>query len=453
MIIRSEDSSLLTDLYELTMAQSYFQERHNAPATFSLFIRKYPPQRGYFISCGLEGVLHYLEEFRFTSGAIDRLHLTGIFSDDFLGYLKGLRFTGTVRAIPEGRLFFRDEPVLEITAPIIEAQLVETFIINQINLNCLIAGKAARCVYAAGGRSVVDFSLRRTQGTDAGMAVARASYITGVSATSNVLAGLTYGIPLSGTMAHSYISSYDQEIEAFRAFVRSFPERSVLLIETYDAIAGAHKAVQVAREMAAHGRHLQGVRIDSGDLLQLGREIRQILDEAGFPDVQMIGSGGLDEFDLDELSRQNATYNAYGVGTRMGVSADAPSTDMAYKLVSYDKRPVMKLSAGKESLPDAKQVFRFLQEGKLHQDVIALQEEVLAGGLPLLETVMTDGRIVVSAVPLRDVRERFLEEFAKLADQYKAIRDPEIYTVSLSPALQSLKERLAQHPAAGQGGR
>ncbi|MDP3878887.1 MAG: nicotinate phosphoribosyltransferase [Dehalococcoidales bacterium] len=248
-----EDMSLLTDLYELTMAQSYFQDNHNGQATFSLFIRGYPPHRGFFVSCGLEDILHYLEEFRFTSGAIDRLQHTGIFSTDFLDYLKGLSFTGMVRAIPEGRLFFVDEPVLEVTAPIIESQIVETFIINQMNLQCLIASKASRCVQASHGRSVVDFSLRRTQGTDAGMKVARASYIAGFNATSNVLAGVTYGIPIAGTMAHSYISSYDHEIDAFRAFTRSFPERSILLIETYDAISGAHKAVEVAREMAARG--------------------------------------------------------------------------------------------------------------------------------------------------------------------------------------------------------
>jgi nicotinate phosphoribosyltransferase len=448
MIVQPEDFSLVTDLYELTMAQSFFKEGHNATATFSLFTRKYPSQRGYFISCGLEEVLRYLEDFRFTDRAIDRLRQSGIFSDDFLEYLKGVRFTGTVRAIPEGRLFFRDEPVLEVTAPILEAQIVETFIINQINLQCLIAGKAARCVYAARGRSVVDFSLRRTQGIDAGMAVARAGYIAGISATSNVLAGSTYGIPLSGTMAHSYISSYDQEIEAFRAFVRSFPERSILLIETYDAIRGAHKAVQVAREMAARGQRLRGVRIDSGDLLKLGREVRRILDDAGFQDVQMVGSGGLDEFDLDALSRQDAPYNTYGVGTRMGVSADAPWTDMAYKLVDYDRRPVMKLSAGKVSLPGAKQVYRFSQGGKMQHDVIALQDEVLAGGQPLLETVMTGGHPAIPSVPLREVRERFMDEFSRLDDRYKSIRDPDIYTVNVSPGLLFLKERLVRELAA-----
>ncbi len=445
MVLPPEDMSLLTDLYELTMAQSYFREDHNQSATFSLFIRKYPPHRGFFVSCGLEDVLHYLEELRFTPGAIYRLRRTGIFSDDFLDYLRGLRFTGGVRAIPEGRLFFCDEPVLEVTAPMIEAQIVETFIINQINLQCLIASKAARCVHAARGRSVIDFSLRRTQGTDAGMKVARASYIAGCSATSNVLAGVTYGIPVSGTMAHSFVSSYEHEIDAFRAFVRSFPERSVLLIETYDAINGARKAVEIAREMAARGQRLVGVRIDSGDLLVQGRQVRHILDGAGLPDIQIVGSGGLDEFDLEELSRQDAPYNAYGVGTKMGVSGDAPWTDMAYKLVRYDGRPVLKLSPDKASLPDAKQVFRLTQTGRLHHDVIVLDEETIKGAEPLLEPVMAGGKILKPLPGISEVRDRFLAEFVLLDDSHKSIYDPGVYPVEISARLRSLTDDLRQH--------
>ncbi|MDZ4230830.1 MAG: nicotinate phosphoribosyltransferase, partial [Dehalococcoidales bacterium] len=346
------------------------------------------------------------------------------------------------RAIPEGRLFFVDEPVLEVTAPIIESQIVETFIINQMNLQCLIASKASRCVQASHGRSVVDFSLRRTQGIDAGMKVARASYIAGFNATSNVLAGVTYGIPIAGTMAHSYISSYDHEIDAFRAFTRSFPERSILLIETYDAISGAHKAVEVAREMAARGQRLRGVRIDSGDLLTIGREVRRILDEAGFHNVQIVGSGGLDEFDLEELSRENAPYDAYGVGTKMGVSGDAPWTDMAYKLVRYDERPVLKLSTGKVSLPDAKQVFRFTADGHPHHDILALHDEMITGGEPLLKPVMAGGHITAPLPSLREIREQLQQEFGQLDEKYKMIRDPATYPVSLSAGLQTLKESM-----------
>ncbi|MBE0480429.1 MAG: nicotinate phosphoribosyltransferase [Dehalococcoidia bacterium] len=443
-----EEMCLLTDLYELTMAQSYFEEGHNEQATFSLFIRKYPPHRGFFVSCGLEDVLRYLESFRFSTGAVDRLYRAGIFSDRFLEYLKGLRFTGEVRAIPEGRLFFVNQPVLEVTAPIIEAQIIETFIINQVNLQSLIATKAARCVHAARGRRMVDFSLRRTQGIDAGMKVARASYIAGFASTSNVLAGATYGIPLAGTMAHSYISSYEHEIDAFRAFVRGFSERSILLIDTYDTVAGAQKAVEVAREMAARGQHLRGVRIDSGDLAALGFEVRRILDAAGFHEAQIVGSGGLDEFDLEELSQVGAPYDAYGVGTRMGVSGDAPWTDMAYKLVRYNGRPVLKLSSGKVSLPDAKQVFRFSEAGRMHHDVIALHQEETEGGEPLLERVMADGQILGRLPRLAEIRERFLDEFGRLDDRYKTIRDPAAYPVEVSAKLQSLTEELRHQVAA-----
>ena len=450
MMVLPEDMPLLTDLYELTMAQSYFQENHNDLATFSLFIRKYPSHRSFFVSCGLEDVLRYLEAFCFTPEAIDRLHRTGIFTGDFLEYLGGLHFTGVVRAIPEGRLFFCDEPILEVTAPIIEAQIVETFIINQMNLQCLIASKAARCIHATRGRKVVDFSLRRTQGIDAGMKVARASYIAGFGGTSNVLAGVTYGIPLSGTMAHSFISSYEQEIDAFRAFVRSFPERSILLIETYDAIAGARKAVQIAREMAAQGRRLRGVRIDSGDLLALGRQVRRILDEAGFHDVQIVGSGGLDEFDLKELSQEDAPYDIYGVGTKMGVSGDAPWTDMAYKLVRYGGRPVLKLSTGKVSLPDAKQVFRFTRAGCMHHDVIALHEEVINSAEPLLEQVMNEGKLLSPLPSISEIRDRFLEEFAHLDACYKTIFKPETYPVEISAKLQSLKDEIERHVVAAE---
>lgn len=231
------------------------------------------------------------------------------------------------------------------------------------------------------------FSLSRTQGIDAGMKVARASYIAGFADTSNVLAGITYGIPLSGTMAHSYISSYELEIDALRAFARRFPERSILLIDTYDTISGAHQAVNVAREMAAHGHHLRGVGIDSGDVLDLGLQVRRTLDEAGFGDVQIVGSGGLDESDLDELSEAGAPYDAYGVGTKMGVSADAPWTDMAYKLARYGERPVLKLSVGKTSLPDAKQVFRVSAGGRLEHDLIAGRDEPVDGAEPLLRPV------------------------------------------------------------------
>ncbi len=457
----AEELGLFTDLYELTMAQAYFQHGMFSPATFSLFIRKYPPDRSYFVAAGLEDVLTYLEGWRISKPSVDYLDSTGIFSPDFLDYLSGLRFTGDVWAIPEGRLFFTDEPVLEVTGPIIEAQMVETYIINQINLQSLVATKAARCLWAARGKSLVDFSLRRTHGTDAGMKVARASYIAGFQATSNVLAGKVYGIPLSGTMAHSFVSSHERELDAFRHYVGSFPGRSILLIDTYDTISGARKAVVVAKEMEALGQRLQGVRLDSGDLASLSREVRSILDQAGLHYVSIVASGGLDEFEVDDLTSCGAPINGFGVGTKMGVSADAPWSDMAYKMVKYSGRPVLKLSTGKISLPDEKQVLRFFASGgsdKLSHDIIALRDERFslpsalsapsrqrshANGEPLLQKVMEGGRIIHPLPSLEEIRGHFKKDFDCLEDKFKALRDAPRYEVALSPRLKELYHKLA----------
>src|SRR5438093_8917679 len=365
------------------MAQTYLQRQRLDPATFSLFIRSYPPNRGYFVAAGLNDVLEFLETFALDDAGIDYLRSRRLFSDDFLDFLKGLRFTGEVWAIPEGRVFFTEEPVLEITAPIIEAQIVETFVINQINLQSLIATKAARCVHAARGRAVVDFALRRTHGIDAGMKVARSSYLAGFTGTSNVRAGQEYGIPIVGTMAHSFVSSFEREMDAFRAFIASFPNNSILLIDTYDTLAGARKAVEIAKEMAANGQRLQGVRIDSGDLKKLAIEVRRIFDEAGLKSVKIIGSGGLDEFDLADFTVADVPYDSYGVGTKMGVSADAPWFDIAYKLVEYGERPVLKLSTSKASRPRQQQVFRMRHErGQLQMEDSAPRQEDITGAAP-----------------------------------------------------------------------
>jgi len=444
--VRTTDSlALLTDLYQLTMAQTYFQSQRLDPATFSLFIRSYPPNRGYFVAAGLQDVLEFLEQFTVDSTGIDYLHSRRLFADDFLDLLKGLKFTGDVWAIPEGRLAFKDEPFLEVTAPIIEAQIVETFIINQVNLQSLIATKAARCVHAAGGRAVVDFALRRAHGIDAGMKVARASYLAGFTGTSNVRAGQEYGIPIVGTMAHSFVSSFEQEMDAFRAFIASFPNNSILLIDTYDTLAGARKAVEIAKEMAANGQQLQGVRIDSGDLKKLAIEVRRIFDEAGLKSVKIIGSGGLDEFDLADFTVADVPYDSYGVGTKMGVSADAPWFDIAYKLVEYDERPVLKLSTGKVSWPGKKQVFRMRDErGQLQKDVIALREENIPGADPLLQKVMASGEVAVRCPTLEEIRDNFMGEFKRLSDPIKAIRNPASYPVEISPQLTKLREEVGR---------
>ena len=437
-----ENLTLLTDLYQLTMAQSYFREQRMESATFSLYIRSYPPDRGYFVSAGLLDVLEYLENFSFDAAGLDYLAAQKFFSDDFLHYLGDLRFSGAVWAVPEGRIFFKDEPILEITAPIIEAQIVETFIINQIHLQTLIATKAARCVHAAAGRTVVDFALRRTHGIDAGMKVARTSYLAGCGGTSNVLAGSRYGIPIVGTMAHSFVMSFDREIDAFRAYVASFPDNAILLIDTYDTVAGARNAVQVAKEMAVHGKKLIGVRIDSGDLAAQAREVRRIFDEANLPDCKIIGSGGLDEYELAQLAAANVPFDSYGVGTKMGISADAPWTDISYKLVEYHDRPVLKLSTGKASWPGKKQVFRVRDgKGQAQRDLVGLRNEKLPGE-SLLKEVMRDGRPSETYPSLVEIRRVFEEEFTSLHESVKALRQPTNYAVEFSPSLRALRDEI-----------
>ncbi|PKB70943.1 MAG: nicotinate phosphoribosyltransferase [SAR202 cluster bacterium Io17-Chloro-G6] len=441
----AEDLGLFTDLYELTMSQAFYRQGMSATATFSLFTRTYPANRAYFVSAGLEDVLNYLSNLNFSGQAIDYLRATGIFTSDFLEFLLGLRFTGSVRAIPEGRLYFTGEPVVEVTAPIIEAQLVETFIINQVHLQSMLATKATRCVWAAQGRGISDFASRRTQGTDAALKMARASYIAGFSSTSNVLAASLYGMPPAGTMAHSFISSFASELDAFRAYAASFPDRTTLLVDTYDTIAGTWSAVQVAKEMEANGQKLVAVRLDSGDFDVLSRRVRKMLDDSGLSYVKILASGGLDEYELETLVKAGAPIDLFGVGTKAGVSADAPWSDMAYKLVCFDGRPVMKLSTGKISLPGAKQVFRTKSaHGMFAKDIIALEDEHLPGGLPLLEEVMKDGQRTGPAATLEDVRARFQEDYAALANRFKALNNPPRYPVSISGRLERLTSEVRE---------
>ena len=441
-MVNAENFTLLTDLYQLTMAQAYFREQRMESASFSLFIRSYPPNRGYFVSAGLKDVLEYLQALSFDAEALDYLAGQKIFSDDFLHYLGALKFTGDVWAIPEGRIFFADEPVLEITAPIIEAQLVETFVINQIHLQSLIATKASRCVHGAAGRPLVDFALRRTHGTDAGMKVARSSYLAGFTGTSNVKAGQRYGIPLVGTMAHSFVMSFEREIDSFRAYVASFPNNAIVLIDTYDTLSGAKNAVQVANEMITRGQKLIGVRIDSGDLAAQARAVREIFDEADLREVKIIGSGGLDEFDLSEFSAANLPFDSYGVGTKMGMSADAPWTDMSYKLVEYHGRPVLKRSTGKISWPGRKQLFRWRDgTGQFVRDVIAQRDENL-GGEVLLKEFMHEGKAHSHYPSLLESRKVFAADFAALPADVKTIRDPARYPVEFSAKLNALREEI-----------
>ncbi|MEK7806554.1 MAG: nicotinate phosphoribosyltransferase [Chloroflexota bacterium] len=444
----SEDLALFADLYELTMAQAFHREGMFAPATFSLFVRQYPPHRGYLVAAGLADVLDYLEGLKFSETSLDYLRSTGLFTQDFLAYLKELRFTGSVRAIPEGRLFFVNEPVLEVTAPIIEAQIAETLVINQVNFQTLLATKAARCVWAAQGRVVTDFASRRTHGADAALKMARAGYIAGFQSTSNLLAARRYGIPPSGTMAHSFISSFPSELDAFRAYANAFPDRTTLLLDTYDTVQGAWHAVAVARELEAAGHRLVAVRLDSGDFDALSRQVRQILDEAGLGYVKIVASGGLDEYELDRLVQGGAPIDLFGVGTKVGVSADAPWSDMAYKLVCYDGRPVMKLSTDKVSLPGAKQVFRLSfrgrTEGRFSRDVIGLHDEGLPGAEALLQPAMADGRRTSPEPALEEIRQRFQQDFQRLDNHHKRLHNPPHYPVAISPRLERLTSQVRE---------
>jgi nicotinate phosphoribosyltransferase len=445
--VDDQNMSMLTDLYELTMCASYFEHKRFEPATFDLFIRRLPPNRSYFLFAGLEQVLLFLEKMRFTEEHIEYLKSLG-FKDDFLDYLKNFRFSGDVWAIPEGTVVFPNEPLIRVTAPIIEAQLIETFLLNTINLQTTIATKASRVVYAAKGRPVIEFGLRREHGVDAGMKVARASYIAGCNGTSNVLAGMVYGIPVFGTMAHSFIMFFNNELEAFRAFAKTFPDKSTLLIDTFDNIKGALNAVKVARELERQGFKLRGVRIDSGDLVTISQEVRRILNENGLSYAQIFASGDLDEYKIEELLSKGAEIDAFGVGTKMGTSADRPYVDIIYKLCERANEkgefiPVMKLSEGKVTLPGRKQVFRFSDEkGNFVKDIIALEGEDIDGE-PLLIKVMERGKIVYELPSLEEIRRRALDNLTRLPDKYKRLKKAAKYPVRLSPKLRRLIKELS----------
>lgn len=437
------------DLYELTMAQSYLDHGMDGPATFSLFARHLPPDRGYLVVAGLEDVLAYLAGLAFSADDLGYLESTGLFTAQLLDLLAGLRFSGSVRAMPEGTMCFANEPLLEIAAPIIEAQIVETMVLNEVQLQTMIASKAARCVVAAENRRLVDFALRRTHGEAAGLRAARASYLAGFSATSNVLAGKRYGIPVAGTMAHSYIQSFPHEIDAFRAYASSYPDAAVLLLDTYDTLEGARRAAQVGIEMREQGRRLRGVRLDSGDLALLSAQVRRLLDEAGLVDTIVFVSGNLDEYTIERAVRAGAPIDGFGVGTRMGVSADAPYLEVAYKLVEYDGRPTLKLSADKASMPGPKQVWRVEEAGQPREDYLGLAAEAGAPeGRPLLLEVMVGGRRV-RADTLEQARARCAAGLAAVPRGCLRLREPDSYPVSVTPALLDLeRESRALHQAA-----
>jgi nicotinate phosphoribosyltransferase len=438
------DQALFTDLYELTMAAAFFRERMGEAAAFSLFARRLPPTRAFIVAAGLEDALEYARGLQFTADGIEYLRSLGRFEPEFLEYLATLRFTGEIRAVPEGTLLFPDEPMLEVRAPVIEAQLLESALLNACHLQSVLASKAARVVIAAQGRDLAEFGLRRSHGTDAALKAARCAWITGFGSTSDVLAGRAYGIPVSGTMAHSFVTAFGDELEAFRAYARAFPDSAILLIDSYDTLEGARKAVRVARELAAEGHALAGVRLDSGDLLSLSRDVRRILDEAGFPGVRIVASGGLDEHDIAGLVGAGAPVDSFGVGTRLNVSADAPSLDLVYKLVRYGDRDVLKLSEGKETWVGAKGLYRsYGADRSMAGDVLALEDEPPPSGHTesLLRPVMREGELLRPYPSLADVRGHCAEQLATLPDDLKRLEGHGEYPVTVSPGLQTRQER------------
>src|SRR5262245_8377989 len=429
--VDDSNAALLTDLYELNMAQSYFDEGMNDDAVFDLFIRRLPPNRNYLIACGLEHVLHYLESLTFSEQAIDYLRSINHFSDAFLESLRQFRFKGDVYAVPEGTVIFANEPFIEVVAPLPQAQIIETFLMNQVQLATLAASKAARIVSAAEGRTVVDFGARRMHGADAAIKQPRAFYIAGVGFTSNVLAGELWGIPVSGTMAHSYVLAFDSEIEAFRRFLKAYPT-AILLIDTYDINVGVEHVIQLAGEMGSEFR-ASGVRLDSGDLAKHARDVRLRLDAAGLQQVKIFVSSDLDEYEIRRFVSTGVPINGFGVGRNLATSSDMPVLDTAYKLVEYAGRPKMKLSESKANLPGRKQLFREKAAGKFERDVVGLMGEPDLAGEPLLLKVMDQGRRTRIAESLEACRERCMNQGSALPDGLMSLDKAEPgYPVELS---------------------
>lgn len=432
-------SALLTDLYQLTMLFAYRARNMHDTAVFELFMRKLPPQRNFMLAAGLEQALVYLEQLRFAPDEIEWVANCGRFSAEFARSLGDFRFAGDVEAMPEGTIFFADQPILRITAPMPQAQLVESRLLNLIHYETVVASKAARCVLAAPGKLLVDFGLRRAHGAEAGMLAARASYLAGFGGTATVLAGAQMGMPLFGTMAHSFVQAHDDEAEAFEHFARAFPQDAVLLIDTYDTEQAAHKVVALARRLGAQGIRLRGVRLDSGDLALLSRSVRRILDEAGLQELTIFASGNLDEYRLHELAAAAAPIDGYGIGTSLVTSVDVPSLDAVYKLEEYAGKPRRKRSSGKATWPGRKQVYRHYDaEGNFEHDVIALQDERQDGD-PLLMPVMRNGQRLQGPDTLTVIRQRTASQLERLPQRLKILGPAGLpYRVEASPALREV---------------
>ena len=431
-------SPLLTDLYQLNMIQAYLDHGKTDTAVFEFFMRKLPARRGFLVAAGLEEVLDFLEGLRFSADDIDWLAHTGRFGKGMLDHLARLAFTGDVHAMPEGTVFFADEPILRITALLPQAQLIETRIINILHFQTLVASKAARMRLAAPDKLMVDFGLRRAHGAEAGLAAARASYIAGFAGTATVLADKLYGIPTFGTMAHSFIQAYDDEAAAFEDFALSRPQNLTLLIDTYDTEAGARKVVALAPRLKDRGITIRAVRLDSGDLIALSKSVRRILDEGGLAEVSIFASGGLDEDSVAKMLEAGAPIDGFGLGTSMTTSSDVPALDCAYKLQEYAGVARRKRSVGKATWPGRKQVWRrYGPDGAMAGDVVSLEDDPQAGE-PLLHLVMREGRRVAPPPTLADCRIRAGRDLARLPEPLRGLESGATYPVEAADALRRL---------------
>jgi len=443
-MLSKKTSSLLVDLYELTMAQAYHKHKPATAATFELFIRS--SRRPCYVACGIDEVLESVANLSFDKGELDYLRSLTLFDDNFLEYLKNFRFRGDVWSVREPEIVFAGEPIIRVTANIIEAQIIESVLLNQINLATTLATKALAVVCAAKGRGVYDFSLRRTQGEDASLAAAKYSYLMGARGTSNTLAGYRWRIPVVGTMAHSFVMSFEREVESFLAFSDCYPAKSILLVDTYDTKMGIENAVRVARYLKRRGLNLLGIRLDSGDIASFAKYARHVLDTEGLIDVMIVASGNLDEHKITELLKHKAPVDAFGVGTNMGCSSDLPYTDVIYKLVELKDRkreftPTMKLSEGKITYPSKKQIIRSFENGMMKEDCVALSNESVAGK-KLLKKLVEKGKLIYKPKTIEEKRKIFAQKFNEVPAYLKELKTQRCYPVTISAELNSLVESL-----------
>jgi len=444
-------SPLLTDLYQLTMLQAYFAHGMRETAVFEFFVRALPPHRNFLLAAGLEQALEFLEQLRFDQDELAWLEQSGLFRKDFVEHLRGLRFTGDVCAMPEGTPFFPQEPILRVTAPIPQAQLIESRLINLVHFETTVASKAARSVLVAPGKLLVDFGLRRAHGAEAGLLAARASYLAGFSGTATVLAAPMFGIPLFGTMAHSFVQAHDDEAAAFVDFAKVFPGNTVFLIDTYDTESAARKIVALAPQLQQAGIAIKGVRLDSGDLAAHARNVRRILDDAGLTRTTIFASGNLDEYRVRELLAAGAPIDGFGIGSSLVTASDAPFLDAVYKLQEYAGKPRRKRSPGKATWPGRKRVYRhYRDEGLLDHDVVTLEGDVQPGN-PLLQLVMKGGRRVNASPGIETLRAYAKAQLATLPQHLRELDgSAEPYRVEIAPALQDLAAELDRQSVAGQ---